>query len=117
MNTLPSVRVKLSSKKLREKNSKITPFRAGLAKKDCGKISKITLKSANVTHVTSADFQSKSRKKIARKSNEFKDNIKESFNDFLTSVEDQYHDLTSKAEDMMEEGKANLERINHELNK
>ena len=67
MNTLTSVRVKLSSKKLREKISKITPFRAGIAKKDCGKISKITLKSANVTHVTSADFQSKSRKKIARK--------------------------------------------------
>ena len=67
MNTLPSVRVKLSSKKLREKISKITPFRAGIAKKDCGKISKITLKSANVTHVTSADFQSKSQKKIAWK--------------------------------------------------
>jgi gas vesicle protein len=63
------------------------------------------------------DKGSNTRKKIARKSNEFKDNIKESFNDFLTSVEDQYHDLTSKAEDMMEEGKANLERINHELNK
>lgn len=63
------------------------------------------------------DKDSNTRKKIARKSNEFKDNIKESFNDFLTSVEDQYHDLTSKAEDMMEEGKANLERINHELNK
>ena len=67
MNTLPSVRVKLSSKKLREKISKITPFRAGIAKNDCGKISKITLKSAVVTRVTSADFQSKSRKKIARK--------------------------------------------------
>lgn len=59
------------------------------------------------------DKGSNTRKKIARKSNEFKDNIKESFNDFLTSVEDQYHDLTSKAEEMMEEGKANLERINH----
>ncbi|MFY7743030.1 MAG: YtxH domain-containing protein [Flavobacterium sp.] len=63
------------------------------------------------------DKGSNTRKKIARKSNEFKDNVKESFNDFLTSVEDQYHNLTSKAEDMVEDGKANLERINHELNK
>jgi len=63
------------------------------------------------------DKGSNTRKKIARKSNEFKDNVKESFNDFLSSVEDQYHDLTSKAEDMVEDGKANLERINHELNK
>lgn len=63
------------------------------------------------------DKGSNTRKKIARKSNEFKDSVKESFNDFLTSVEDQYHNLTSKAEDMVEDGKANLERINHELNK
>ncbi|WP_396153432.1 YtxH domain-containing protein [Flavobacterium sp.] len=63
------------------------------------------------------DKGSNTRKKIARKSGELKDNVKESFNEFLTSVEDQYHDLTSKAEDMMEEGKANLDRINHELNK
>jgi gas vesicle protein len=63
------------------------------------------------------DKGSNTRKKIARKSGELKDNVKESFNEFLTSVEDQYHDLTSKTEDMMEEGKANLDRINHELNK
>lgn len=63
------------------------------------------------------DKGSNTRKKIARKSGELKDNVKDSFNEFLTSVEDQYHDLTSKAEDMMEEGKANLDRINHELNK
>lgn len=63
------------------------------------------------------DKGSNTRKKIARKSNEFKDTVKESFNDILTSVEDQYHNLTSKAEDMVEEGKTNLERINHELNK
>lgn len=63
------------------------------------------------------DKGSNTRKKIARKSNEFKDTVKESFNDFLTSVEDQYHNLTSKAEEMVEEGKSNLDKINHELNK
>jgi gas vesicle protein len=63
------------------------------------------------------DKGSNTRKKIARKSNEFKDTVKESFNDILTSVEDQYHNLTSKAEDIVEEGKTNVERINHELNK
>ena len=63
------------------------------------------------------DKGSNTRKKIARKSGELKDNVKESFNEFLTSVEDQYNNLTSKAEDMVEEGKANLDRINHELNK
>ncbi|MBN8567329.1 MAG: YtxH domain-containing protein, partial [Flavobacteriales bacterium] len=41
------------------------------------------------------DKGSNTRKKIARKSNEFKDTVKESFNDILTSVEDQYHNLTS----------------------
>mgnify|MGYP006156341073 CR=1 FL=1 len=63
------------------------------------------------------DKGSNTRKKIARKSGELKDNVKESFNEFLTSVEDQYNNLTSKAEDIVEEGKANLDRINHELNK
>lgn len=61
------------------------------------------------------------RKKIAKKSSDLKDNVKSSFNDFLTSVEDQYHSLTSKAEDVAQnianEGKANLEKINRELNK
>jgi gas vesicle protein len=63
------------------------------------------------------DKGSNTRKKIARKSGELKDNVKESFHEFLTSVEDQYHNLTSKAEDCVEEGKAKLEKINHELNK
>ncbi|UPQ79620.1 YtxH domain-containing protein [Flavobacterium azooxidireducens] len=61
------------------------------------------------------------RKKIAKKSGDLKDTVKSSFNDFLTSVEDQYHSLTSKAEDVAQnvanEGKANLEKINRELNK
>lgn len=57
------------------------------------------------------------RKKIASKGNDLKDNVKSSFNDFLTSVEDQYHSMSSKAENIVEEGKANLEKINHELNK
>lgn len=57
------------------------------------------------------------RKKIAKKSGELKDNVKSSFNDFLTSVEDQYHNIVSKTEDVVEEGKSRLEKMNHELNK
>ena len=49
MNTLPLVRVKLSSKKLREKFSKMTP------------------KAAVVTNVTTADVARNSQKKVARK--------------------------------------------------
>ncbi len=63
------------------------------------------------------DKGSNTRKKIAKKTNDLKNNVKDSFNDFLTSVEDQYHSLTSKAEDIVDEGKANLEKINRELNK
>jgi gas vesicle protein len=54
------------------------------------------------------DKGSNTRKKIAKKSNDLKDNVKEGFNDFLTSVEDQYKNLTSKAEDAIEEGKSKL---------
>ncbi|GGD35547.1 YtxH domain-containing protein [Flavobacterium orientale] len=57
------------------------------------------------------------RKKIADKSNDLKNNVKHSFNDFLSSVEDQYHNLSSKAGEIVDEGKANLEKFNRELNK
>ena len=49
MNTLPSVRVKLSSKKLREK------------------ILKMMLKAAVVTNVTTADVAPKTRQKSCEK--------------------------------------------------
>lgn len=57
------------------------------------------------------------RKKIAKKTSDLKDNVKSSFNDFLSSVEDQYHNIVSKTEDVVEEGKSRLEKMNHELNK
>ena len=48
------------------------------------------------------------RKKIAKKSNEVKDNVKDSFNDLLETIEDKYKNLTSKAEDV----KQKLEKSN-----
>lgn len=50
------------------------------------------------------------RKKIAKKTSDLKNNVKSSFNDFLTSVEDQYHNIVSKAEDVVEEGKSRLKK-------
>lgn len=72
---------------------------------------------ATVGVLFAPDKGSNTRKKIAKKSSELKDNVKEGFNDFLTSVEDQYHHLTSKAEDLVDEGRSNLEKMNSEFKK
>jgi gas vesicle protein len=72
---------------------------------------------ATVGVLFAPDKGSNTRKKIAKKSSDLKDNVKEGFNDFLTSVEDQYKNLTSKAEELADEGRANLEKMNRELKK
>ncbi|WP_333696607.1 YtxH domain-containing protein [Flavobacterium sp.] len=51
------------------------------------------------------DKGSKTRKKIAKKSSDLKNNVKDSFDSFLSSVEEQYQILTSKAEETVEKGK------------
>lgn len=63
------------------------------------------------------DKGSNTRKKIAQKSKDLKDNVKDTFNDFLTSVEDQYHHLVTKGNDVVEEGKNEFEQFKHKLNK
>lgn len=63
------------------------------------------------------DKGSNTRKKIAQKSRDLKDNVKDSFNNFLTSVEDQYQHLVSKTTDVVEERKTDFEKINQKLNK
>ena len=52
------------------------------------------------------DKGSNTRRKIAEKGTNLKDNLKGNFNDFVASIEDQYSNFTSNAEDVIEEGKS-----------
>ena len=63
------------------------------------------------------DKGSNTRRKIAEKGTDLKDNLKGNFNDFVASIEDQYSNFTSNAEDVIEEGKSKLERMNNEISK
>lgn len=56
------------------------------------------------------------RKKIAQKSNDLKDNLTDSFNDFVSNVEDKYKHLASRASHLIEDGSENLEKINKKMN-
>lgn len=49
------------------------------------------------------DKGSNTRKKIAKKSNGMKENLKDNFNDFLSNVEDKYNNLTSKDNNVVKE--------------
>lgn len=62
------------------------------------------------------DKGTNTRKKIAKKSSDLKDNLTDSFNDFVSNVEDKYKDLASKASGLMEEGTDNLEKMNKKIN-
>ena len=55
------------------------------------------------------------RKKIAQKSNDLKDNLTDSFNDFVSNVEDKYKDLASKGSSMVDNATDNLEKMNKEF--
>jgi gas vesicle protein len=63
------------------------------------------------------DKGSNTRKKIAQKGTDLKDNLKGSITDFIASVEDQYSNFTSNAEEVIEEGKSKLERMSNEINR
>ena len=61
------------------------------------------------------DKGSNTRRKIAEKETDLKDNLKGNFNDFVASIEDQYSNFTSNAEEVLEEGKSKLERMSNEI--
>ena len=61
------------------------------------------------------DKGSNTRRKIAEKGTDLKDNLKGNFNDFVASIEDQYSNFTSNAEDVIEEGKSKLERMSNDI--
>ena len=63
------------------------------------------------------DKGSNTRRKIAEKGNDLKDNLKGNFNDFVVSIEDQYSNFTSNAEDVIEEGKSKLERMSNDISR
>jgi gas vesicle protein len=60
------------------------------------------------------DKGSNTRKKIAQKGKDLKDNFKEGIHDLISSAENKYHSLTSSSSD---KGHSNLEMINKEINK
>lgn len=63
------------------------------------------------------DKGSNTRRKIAQKGTDLKDNLQGNFNDYVASIEDQYSSFASSAEDAIEEGKSKLERMNNEISK
>ena len=63
------------------------------------------------------DKGSNTRRKIAEKGTDLKDNLKGNFNDFVASIEDQYSNFTSNAEDVIEEGKSKLERMSNDISR
>ena len=63
------------------------------------------------------DKGSNTRRKIAEKGIDLKDNLKGNFNDFVASIEDQYSNFTSNAEDVIEEGKSKLERMSNDISR
>lgn len=63
------------------------------------------------------DKGSNTRRKIAEKGTDLKDNLKGNFNHFVASIEDQYSNFTSNAEDVIEEGKSKLERMSNDISR
>lgn len=63
------------------------------------------------------DKGSKTRKKIADKSNAAKDSLKDSFDEFLDTVSEKYNTLVSKGEELLEKGKKETNNATKEFNK
>lgn len=61
------------------------------------------------------DKGSKTRKKIAKKSNDAKDHLKDSFDHFLDTVSEKYNTLVSKGEELLEEEKEELKNIKKQI--
>lgn len=57
------------------------------------------------------------RKKISKKANDAKDNLKDSFDEFLDSVSEKYSSLVSKGEDLLEEGKDEFKNAKKQIDK
>ena len=63
------------------------------------------------------DKGSKTRKKIVKKTNETKENLKDSFDEFLDSVSEKYNSLISDGKDLLEEGKEEVKNAQKQITK
>ena len=63
------------------------------------------------------DKGSKTRKKIADKSNDAKESLKGTFSDFLDTVSEKYNSLISDGKDLLEEGKEEVKNAQKQITK
>lgn len=58
---------------------------------------------------------SETRRKIARKSDDYVDNLKGKFNDFLGSIADRFDSAADEAKDLADQGKARIAEANRNV--
>jgi gas vesicle protein len=63
------------------------------------------------------DKGSKTRKKIADKSNKAKEDLKDNFDHFLDTISEKYNSLVHKGEELIEEGKDEVKNIKNQVSK
>lgn len=63
------------------------------------------------------DKGSKTRKKIADRSNKAKEDLKDNFDHFLDTISEKYNTLVHKGEELIEEGKDEVKNIKNQVSK
>ncbi|MEW5677283.1 YtxH domain-containing protein [Flavobacterium enshiense] len=63
------------------------------------------------------DKGSNTRKKIAQKGTDLKNNIKDGIHNIIASAEEKYNDFASRAKNSVDENMSNLERMNSEIDR
>ena len=63
------------------------------------------------------DKGTNTRKKIAKKSNDAKDSIKNCVTDILENFSEKYDSMLNKAEDLVTEAKGDLDSVKNQINK
>ena len=61
------------------------------------------------------DKGSKTRKKILKQKNDFKDSIKDKINDFVDEISEQYENAKDKASDLADKGKEKVASIKADI--
>lgn len=63
------------------------------------------------------DKGSKTRKKIADRSNKAKEDLKDNFDHFLDTISEKYNTLVHKGEELIEEGKDEVKNAKNQITK
>ncbi len=63
------------------------------------------------------DKGSKTRKKIADRSNKAKEDLKDNFDHFLDTLSEKYNSLVQKGDELMEEGKNQAKNVKNQITK